>query len=136
MDNPTNKSKIPEQTKKNIIEFNENQYKKILERLEEIQRLKQMQKEKMANTRYLRHNTEQDLKKLEKINVPSEDKKEDTDSLKIKLKSLFYQLDDFNKNIESNNRVLDTIAMQVDKSKSLISKLNDIKKENDIGVTE
>tara|TARA_A100001011_G_C14265971_1_gene824654 strand:+ start:824 stop:1222 length:399 start_codon:yes stop_codon:yes gene_type:complete len=132
MDNPTNKSKIPEQTKKNIIEFNENQYKKILERLEEIQRLKQMQKEKMANTRYLRHNTEQDLKKLEKINVPSED----TDSLKIKLKSLFYQLDDFNKNIESNNRVLDTIAMQVDKSKSLISKLNDIKKENDIGVTE
>ena len=136
MENPTNKSKIPQQTRKNMIDFNENQYKKILERLEEIHRLKQTQKERLANTNYLKHKTEQEIKKIEKIETPSTDKKEDMNGLKMKLKSLFYQLDEFNKNIDSNNKVLDTIAMQVDKSKSLISKLNDIKKENNIGLTE
>ena len=136
MDIPTLNSKIPQKTKNNMIEFNENQYKKILERLEEIHRLKETQKQKLANTKYLKHETEQELKKIDKLETPSVHKKEDMNGLKMKLKSLFYQLDEFNKNIDSNNKVLDTIAMQVDKSKSLISKLNDIKKEKNIGVTE
>ena len=136
MNIPTLNSKIPQNTKNNMIDFNENQYKKILERLEEIHRLKETQKQKLANTKYLKHETEKELKKIDKLETPAVHNKEDMNGLKMKLKSLFYQLDEFNKNIDSNNKVLDTIAMQVDKSKSLISKLNDIKKEKNIGVTE
>jgi hypothetical protein len=48
----------------------------------------------------------------------------------MKLKSLFSQLDEFNKGIDDNNKVLDTLAMQVKKSESLISKLNTVKTSN------
>ena len=70
------------------------------------------------------------LKKIEKIKMPDQKSKEDMTSLKMKLKSLFTQLDEFNKGIDDNNKVLDTLAMQVKKSESLISKLKTVKTSN------
>ena len=62
--------------------------------------------------------------------MPDQKSKEDMTSLKMKLKSLFSQLDEFNKGIDDNNKVLDTLAMQVKKSESLISKLKTVKTSN------
>ena len=130
MENPISASNIPHKIKENMIEFNKNEYEKILEKLAEIHRLKQVQKEKLANTRYVKHEIDQDLKRIDKIKLPNQEKKEDMTSLKMKLKSLFNQLDEFNKGIDVNNKVLDTLAMQVKKSESLISKLNTVKTTN------
>ena len=130
MENPISTSNIPHKIKENMIEFNKNEYEKILEKLAEIHRLKQVQKEKLANTRYVKHEIDQDLKRIDKIKLPNQEKKEDMTSLKMKLKSLFNQLDEFNKGIDVNNKVLDTLAMQVKKSESLISKLNTVKTTN------
>ena len=41
--------KIPQKIKDNMIEFNKNEYEKIFEKLAEIHRLKQVQKQKIAN---------------------------------------------------------------------------------------
>ena len=130
MENSISSSNIPQKIKENMIEFNKNEYEKILEKLAEIHRLKQVQKQKIANTKYVKHEINQDLKKIEKIKIPNQENKEDMTSLKMKLKSLFTQLDEFNKGIDDNNKVLDTLAMQVKKSESLISKLNTVKKSN------
>ena len=115
MENSISSSKIPQKIKDNMIEFNKNEYEKILEKLAEIHRLKQVQKQKLANTKYVKHEIDQDLKKIEKIKMPNQESKEDMTSLKMKLKSLFSQLDEFNKGIDDNNKVLDTLAMQVKK---------------------
>lgn len=130
MENLTVSTNIPHKIKENMIEFNNNEYEKILQKLQEIRDLKQTQKEKLANTKYMKHEIDQDLKKIDKIKLPTSEKKEDTNNLKMKLKSLFYQLDEFNKGIESNNNVLDTLAMQVKKTESLITKLNSVKNDN------
>ena len=130
MENPISTSNIPHKIKENMIEFNKNDYEKILEKLAEIHRLKQVQKQKIANTKYVKHEINQDLKKIEKIKMPNQESKEDMTSLKMKLKALFNQLDEFNKGIDVNNKVLDTLAMQVKKSESLISKLNTVKTTN------
>ena len=45
-------------------------------------------------------------------------------SLKKNLKSVFNQLDEFNKDVNNNNKVLDTLALQLDRSKDMIEKLN------------
>ena len=127
MDNSISTSNIPHKIKENMIEFNNNEYENILEKLAEIHRLKQLQKQKVANTRYVKHEIEQDLKRIDKIKLPNQENNEDMTSLKMKLKSLFTQLDEFNKGVDDNNKVLDTLAMQVKKSESLISKLNTVK---------
>ena len=106
MENSISSSNIPQKIKENMIEFNKNEYEKILEKLAEIHRLKQVQKQKIANTKYVKHEINQDLKKIEKIKMPNQENKQDMTSLKMKLKSLFTQLDEFNKGIDDNNKVL------------------------------
>ena len=90
MENLTVSTNIPHKIKENMIEFNNNEYEKILQKLQEIRDLKQTQKEKLANTKYMKHEIDQDLKKIDKIKLPTSEKKEDTNNLKMKLKSLFF----------------------------------------------
>ena len=127
MDISNTTQQIPTDTKNNMIEFNENEARKIFERLEEIRRLNQMQKEEILNTRYQLHNTEKDIKKIEKIKTIGEVKNPQDDTLKKKLRTIFNQLDEFNKGLDNNNKVLDTLALQIDKSKDMIEKLNKMK---------
>ena len=127
MDISNTTQQIPTDTKNNMIEFNENEARKIFERLEEIRRLNQTQKEEILNTRYQLHNTEKDIKKIEKIKTIGEVKNPQDDTLKKKLRTIFNQLDEFNKGLDNNNKVLDTLALQIDKSKDMIEKLNKMK---------
>lgn len=124
MDISNTTQQIPTETKKNMIEFNENEAIKIFERLEELRMLKQTQKEAILNTRYNLHTIDKGIKQIDKIKTFAEQDNPEGDSLKKKLGTLFNQLDEFNKGVNNNNKVLDTLALQIDRSKDMIEKLN------------
>ena len=127
MDISNARQQIPTETKNNMIEFNDNEARKIFERLEEIRALKQTQKEAKLNTQYQLHNVDKHIKQIDNIKTIAEQENPQIDTLKKKLKSVFNQLDEFNKGVNNNNKVLDTLGLQIDKSKDMFEKLNKMK---------
>ena len=127
MDISNTTQQIPTETKNNMIEFNDNEARKIFERLEEIRALKQTQKEAKLNTQYQLHKVDKHIKQIDNIKTIAEQENPQIDTLKNKLKSVFNQLDEFNKGVDNNNKVLDTLGLQIDKSKDMFEKLNKMK---------
>ena len=128
MENTTMKREIPLEIKENMMEFNQDEVKSMFQRLDELHRLKQTQKEKQLNTEHLLHETQRELRQLNKTH---EKKEEDITSLKMRLKSLLYQLNEFDKSIEDNNTILNTLSLQADTTEDLIGKLQKVKQMNE-----
>jgi hypothetical protein len=121
MENLPRTSEIPHEIKSDIISFNNQEVQLMFARLEEIKRLKKTQKERELNTKHLIKETDKDLKKIVKIQEKVD--KEDT-GIKMKLKSLLYQLSEFDKSIQGNSDMLNSLSMKADETESLISKLH------------
>ena len=49
----------------------------------------------------------------------------------MRLKSLLYQLNEFDKSIEDNNTILNTLSLQADTTEDLIGKLQKVKQMNE-----
>ena len=128
MENTTMKREIPLEIKENMMEFNQDEVKSMFQRLDELHRLKQTQKEKQLNTEHLLHETQRELRQLKN---KKERKDEDITSLKMRLKSLLYQLNEFDKSIEDNNTILNTLSLQADTTEDLIGKLQKVKQMNE-----
>ena len=94
-------------------------------RLEEIKSLKKTQKERQLNTKYLIKETDKELKKITK---KQEKLNEEDTGIKMKLKSLLYQLSEFDKSIQDNSDMLNSLSMKADETEALISKLQQVKK--------
>jgi hypothetical protein len=125
MENLPRTSEIPHEIKSDIISFNNQEVQLMFARLEEIKRLKKTQKERELNTKHLIKETDKDLKKIVKIQEKVD--KEDT-GIKMKLKSLLYQLSEFDKSIQGNSDMLNSLSMKADETEALISKLQNEKK--------
>lgn len=125
MDHPQYTNKIPDQIKSDISRFNEEEVQQMFARLEEIKQLKRTQKERELNTKYLIKETDKELKKITK---KQEKLNEEDPGLKMKLKSLLYQLSEFDKSVQDNSDMLNSLSMKADETEALISKLQQVKK--------
>ena len=125
MENLPRTSEIPDEIKSDIISFNNQEVQQMYARLEEIKRLKKTQKERELNTKYLIKETDKELKNITK----KEEKPDDQDiGIKMKLKSLLQQLSEFDKSIQDNSIMLNTLSMKAQQTEDLISKLQNVKK--------
>lgn len=125
MENLPRTSEIPDEIKSDIISFNNQEVQQMYARLEEIKRLKKTQKERELNTKYLIKETDKELKNITK----KEEKSDDQDiGIKMKLKSLLQQLSEFDKSIQDNSIMLNTLSMKAEQTEDLISKLQNVKK--------
>lgn len=125
MENLPRTSEIPDEIKSDIISFNNQEVQQMYARLEEIKRLKKTQKERELNTKYLIKETDKELKNITK----KEEKPDDQDiGIKMKLKSLLQQLSEFDKSIQDNSIMLNTLSMKAEQTEDLISKLQNVKK--------
>ncbi len=125
MENLPRTSEIPDEIKSDIISFNNQEVQQMYARLEEIKRLKKTQKERELNTKYLIKETDKELKNITK----KEEKPDDQDiGIKMKLKSLLQQLSEFDKSIQDNSTMLNTLSMKAQQTEDLISKLQNVKK--------
>ena len=69
--------------------------------------------------------TDKELKNITK----KEEKPDDQDiGIKMKLKSLLQQLSEFDKSIQDNSTMLNTLSMKAQQTEDLISKLQNVKK--------
>jgi chromosome segregation ATPase len=125
MEHVSETNKIPDDIKSNIKLFNEIEVKKMFARLEEIKQLKNTQKESVLNTKYLIKETDKELVKLQKKEVKMD---QETPGIKIKLKSLLSQLSEFDKSIQDNSNILNSLTMKADETEDLIRKLQKVKK--------
>ena len=124
MENLPRTSEIPDEIKSDIISFNNQEVQQMYARLEEIKRLKKTQKERELNTKYLIKETDKELKNITK----KEEKPDDQDiGIKMKLKSLLQQLSEFDKSIQDNSIMLNTLSMKAEQTEDLISKLQNVK---------
>jgi len=125
MENLPRTTEIPDEIKSDIISFNNQEVQQMYARLEEIKRLKKTQKERELNTKYLIKETDKELKNITK----KEEKPDDQDiGIKMKLKSLLQQLSEFDKSIQDNSIMLNTLSMKAEQTEDLISKLQNVKK--------
>lgn len=125
MENLPRTTEIPHEIKSDIISFNNQEVQQMYARLEEIKRLKKTQKERELNTKYLIKETDKELKNITK----KEEKSDDQDiGIKMKLKSLLQQLSEFDKSIQDNSIMLNTLSMKAEQTEDLISKLQNVKK--------
>ncbi len=125
MENLPRTTEIPHEIKSDIISFNNQEVQQMYARLEEIKRLKKTQKERELNTKYLIKETDKELKNITK----KEEKPDDQDiGIKMKLKSLLQQLSEFDKSIQDNSIMLNTLSMKAEQTEDLISKLQNVKK--------
>ena len=121
MENLPRTTEIPDEIKSDIISFNNQEVQQMYARLEEIKRLKKTQKERELNTK----ETDKELKNITK----KEEKPDDQDiGIKMKLKSLLQQLSEFDKSIQDNSIMLNTLSMKAEQTEDLISKLQNVKK--------
>ena len=121
-------NKIPHEIKSDITLFNDEVVQQMFARLEEIKQLKRTQKERILNTTFLIKETDKELKKITK---KQEKLNEEDPGLKMKLKSLLYQLSEFDKSIQDNTEMLTSLSMKADETEDLISKLQKVKKTHD-----
>lgn len=125
MEHVSETNKIPDDIKSNIKLFNEIEVNKMFARLEEIKQLKNTQKESILNTKYLIKETDKELVKLQKKEVKMD---QETPGIKMKLKSLLSQLSEFDKSIQDNSNILNSLTMKADETEDLIRKLQKVKK--------
>ena len=125
MDYTAHTNIIPDEIKSDISSFNEEEVQQMFARLEEIKSLKKTQKERQLNTKYLIKETDKELKKITK---KQEKLNEEDTGIKMKLKSLLYQLSEFDKSIQDNSDMLNSLSMKADETEALISKLQQVKK--------
>ena len=121
-------NKIPHEIKSDITLFNDEVVQQMFARLEEIKQLKRTQKERILNTTFLIKETDKELKKITK---KQEKLNEEDPGLKMKLKSLLYQLSEFDKSIQDNTEMLTSLSMKADETEDLISKLQKVKKTHE-----